>query len=177
MTDPIAASGPAPGNPAPAASDAATPPMPPRLRATVELFTGITDRNERIQALIDIAKGFRDVPPHIATRPFDPAHRVPHCESDVYIWAEPNPDSTLAFHFAVENPQGIAARAAASILKRGLDGQPLETVAAVPPDIMYDIFGRELSMGKNMGLTAMVNTVRALATRELNRRAGQPAAG
>ena len=151
--------------------------MPARLRDTVELFTAITDRHERIQALIDIAKGFRDVPASVATRPFDPAHRVPHCESDVYIWAEPNPDSTLAFHFAVENPQGIAARAAAVILQRGLSGQPLPAVAAVPPDIMYDIFGRELSMGKNMGLTAMVNTLRALATRELNRRAQQPAAG
>lgn len=36
-------------------------------------------------------------------------------------------------------------------------GAPLDQVAAVSTDVVYEIFGRELSMGKSMGLTGMVN--------------------
>jgi hypothetical protein len=32
---------------------------------------------------------------------------------------------------------------------------------------MYDIFGRELSMGKNMGLTGMVNLCKLAAQKRL----------
>lgn len=146
--------------------------MPQKLQQTLDLFATITDRQERIQTLIEIAKGYKEVPAEIAQRPFPAEHRVPHCESDAYVWGEPEADGSLKFHFAVENPQGIAARAGAVILGRGLNGAPLEEVVAVPPDIMYDIFGRELSMGKNMGLTSMVNMVRSIAARELAKRSG-----
>ena len=36
-------------------------------------------------------------------------------------------------------------------------------VAEVPQDIVYKVFGRELSMGKSMGLMAMVGMVAMLA--------------
>ena len=148
--------------------------MPQKLQQTLDLFATITDRQERIQTLIEIAKGYKEVPAEIAERPFAAEHRVPHCESDAYVWGEPQADGTLKFHFAVENPQGIAARAGAVILGRGLNGAPPEEVVTVPPDIMYDIFGRELSMGKNMGLTSMVNMVRSIAAREIAKQSGSP---
>ncbi len=146
--------------------------IPQKLQDTLDLFATITDRQERIQTLIEIAKGYKEVPAEIAVRPFPAEHRVPNCESDAYVWGEPQADGSLKFHFAVENPQGIAARAGAVILGKGLNGAPPEAVVAVAPDIMYDIFGRELSMGKNMGLTAMVNMVRSIAAREIVRRSG-----
>jgi cysteine desulfuration protein SufE len=36
-------------------------------------------------------------------------------------------------------------------------------VAEVPSDIVYNVFGRELSMGKSMGLMGMVGMVAKLA--------------
>jgi cysteine desulfuration protein SufE len=51
--------------------------------------------------------------------------------------------------------------ALASLLGESLSGRPLEQVAAVSPDIVYDLFGNELSMGKSLGLMGLVNMVRA----------------
>ncbi len=136
--------------------------LPDRLDRRLSQLEGL-DRDGRIQVLIDIAHQFRPVPPSVAVRPYPADHRVPGCESEAYVWAEPNGDRTLTFHFAVENPQGISAMALAAILSESLSGTPLEEVMAVPADIVYRIFGRELSMGKSLGLMGMVNTVRAAA--------------
>lgn len=159
---------------APEAAPAAPTDYPRKLADLVDVFRGMTDRTERINLLIDMGKSFKPVAPEVAERPFPERHRVPHCESEAFVFAEPRPDGTLKFHFAVENPQGMSAMAAAVILDKGLSGQPRASVAATPPDIMYEIFGRELSMGKNMGLTGMVNMCRTLAAAAP---AASPAAG
>src|SRR5690349_13755897 len=137
--------------------------MPEKLARTLEALSLVGDRSERIQTLIDIAERFREVPPRVASRPFAEDHLVPACESEAYVWAEPRPDGTLDFHFAVENPQGISAKAMAVILGDTLSGQPPEQVAEVPQDVVYQVFGRELSMGKSMGLMGVVSMIRNLA--------------
>ncbi len=123
----------------------------------------VPDRSERIQLLIDVASRFQEVPPRLATRPFTKEHQVPACESEAYVWGEPRPDGSLDFHFAVENPQGISAKALAVILGDSLSGAPPEQVAQVEQDVVYKIFGRELSMGKSMGLMGMVSMIKAMA--------------
>lgn len=150
------------------------PEIPEKLASTLEMLDLISDRNERIQLLIDIAEKFRDVPPRIAHRPFAEEHRVPACESEAYVWGEPRPDGTLDFHFAVENPQGISAKAMAVLLGDSLSGAPLDQIAAIPQDIVYRVFGRELSMGKSMGLMGMVSMVNSLARKRM---ASPPAPG
>jgi cysteine desulfuration protein SufE len=141
--------------------------LPEKLAETLELIETVQDRAERIQLLIDIATRFEEVPPRIARRPFPPEHLVPACESQAYVWSEARPDGTLDFHFAVENPQGISAKSMAVILDEGLSGAPLEQVAAVPQDIVYKVFGNELSMGKSMGLMGMVSMVTSTAKQRL----------
>lgn len=143
------------------------PEMPEKLARTVESLGLVSDRTERIQLLIDIADRFREVPPRLAQRPFPAECQVPACESEAYVWAEPRPDGTLDFHFAVENPQGVSAKAMAVILGDALSGAPLEQVAAVPQDVVYKVFGKELSMGKSMGLMGMVSMVANLAKKRL----------
>jgi cysteine desulfuration protein SufE len=125
------------------------------------------DRGERIQTLVEIAGRFKRVPPEIAARPYPADGKVPGCESEAYVWSLPRPDGTLTFHFAVENPQGISAMALAAILSSTLSGAPLEQVAEVPADAVYRIFGRELSMGKSLGLMGMISMVRAAARQNL----------
>jgi len=141
--------------------------MPEKLARTLETLGLVSDRAERIQLLIDIADRFREVPPRLAQRPFPGENQVPACESEAYVWAEPRADGTLDFHFAVENPQGISAKAMAVILGDAVSGAPLEQVAAIPQDIVYKVFGNELSMGKSMGLMGMVSMVGSLAKKSL----------
>jgi cysteine desulfuration protein SufE len=140
--------------------------VPAKLTDTLETLEMVPDRGERIQLLIDIAGRFEEVPPRLARRPFASEHQVPACESEAYVFTEPRPDGSLDFHFAVENPQGISAKAMAVILGDALSGAPPEQVAEVSQDVVYQVFGRELSMGKSMGLMSMVGMVAALAKKQ-----------
>jgi cysteine desulfuration protein SufE len=146
--------------------------LPERLETWLATMESL-DRPDRIQMLIDVAGRFPSVPPRIAQRPYPAERRVPGCESEAYVWAEPKPDGTLTYYFAVENPQGISAMALAAILGNTLSGVPLEKVAAIPADVVFRIFGRELSMGKSLGLMGMVNMVRAAARQQLQAPLGQ----
>ncbi|HXO22666.1 MAG TPA: SufE family protein [Thermoanaerobaculia bacterium] len=146
------------------------PDLPEKLAQTLDALALVPDRGERIQLLIDLADRFEEVPPRIAQRPFSSLNLVPACESQAYVFNEPRPDGSLDFHFAVENPQGVSAKALAVILEEALSGAPPEQVAAVPQDIIYKIFGNELSMGKSMGLLGMVGMVKDLGRKAAERR-------
>lgn len=138
-----------------------------RLAGFLSLLASLDSRQDRIELLIDTADRFREVPAEVAERPFDPRNLVPSCESQAYFWPVARDDGTLDLFFAVENPQGISARAMAVILTETLSGEPLEVVAGIADDLPYEVFGRELSMGKNMGLNGMVSMVRLAAQRQM----------
>ncbi|OAI41323.1 hypothetical protein AYO38_03835 [bacterium SCGC AG-212-C10] len=144
--------------------------LPPKLKDLVEDFAFV-DRNERIELLIEYADKFEDVPERIATRPFPAENHVERCESDAYVFPEELPDGTLKFHFAVENPQGISAKAWAAIMDQTLSGEPLETVAGLPCDVVFTIYGKEISMGKGQGLMGMADMVSAMARRKMKEKA------
>ena len=132
-------------------------------------FSGL-DRGLRAEMLIEYADAFEEVPAAIASRPFPESARAPRCESDAFVFATDNADGTLDYAFAVENPQGLSAKAWAVILDETLSGQPLEQVVKVPQDVVYDVFGRDLSMGKGQGLLGMLEVVQHEARRRLEQR-------
>ncbi len=140
-----------------------SPAIPGQLSRALDGFDLLVDRSERINALIETAERWQPVPSTIATRPYGDEHRTPACESEVYLFAVAREDGTLDFHFAVENPQGISAKAMAVILTETLSGAPLDLVARVSGDLVYRLFGDELSMGKSMGLMGMVAMVQRSA--------------
>ena len=134
---------------------------PEPLQELMDTLALLPDRNDRIQLLIDLSERFEEVPERVARRPFPEEHRVEGCESEAFVWAEPRGDGTFDYHFAVENPQGVSARSLATILRQGLSGRAPEEIARVPSDLVYEVFGNELSMGKSMGLMGMVSKVQA----------------
>ena len=140
---------------------------PSGLLEHLETLDFAEDRSQRIQMLIDIGEGFVEVPESVASRPFNEGVKVPACESKAYVWASPKGDGTLDYHFAVENPQGLSAKAMAVILGESLSGAPLEEVAEVDPDVVFEVFGKDLSLGKSLGLKGMVNMVRMYARRAM----------
>ncbi len=133
--------------------------IPQKLKDYLDMLSLVDDRSERIQLLIETAERFHSVDESISTRPFPEENKVPGCESQAYVWEEQIEDEKLKFHFAVENPQGISAKAMAVILDETLSGAPAKEVAEVPGDVIYEVFGKELSMGKSMGLMGMVGMV------------------
>lgn len=126
--------------------------MPPKLQALLDDLAMFPDRADRIEALIEFSREYAHPGPDEVPR--TERSRVPGCESEVFMGLNEG-----RFRFAVDNPQGVSAMALARILEEGLDSHP----ADVPDELVYEVFGRELSMGKSMGLTNMVRMVRDAA--------------
>ena len=88
----------------------------------------IENREERINFLIEYAEKFSEVAPEIAVRPFPLKNRVDYCESEVYVWSISQGNGRFTFHFAVENPHGISAKALASIIQENLSNEKGEDI-------------------------------------------------
>jgi cysteine desulfuration protein SufE len=77
------------------------------------------DRQERIDLLIDFAKGLPALPPELQSK-MDAEHRVEECQSPVYLFVEVQGDRvTLHADAPIEAP---TVRGFVSILVEGLDG-------------------------------------------------------
>lgn len=139
------------------------------LHATLAMFD---EPSARAELLISLSDQFEEVPPDVAVRPFSQSHRVPQCESEVYVWVRLTPERRLALHFAVENPSGISGRALSVVLKQVYDGQPPEDLLALDPGIVEAVFRQNISMGKGLGLQSIVLAAQAL-TRDAVRRSQQ----
>ena len=127
--------------------------------------------NDRNAMLIEYSDQFQGVPENIASHPYPEEHRVPHCESESYVFVEPLPKDAngktpLKFHYAVENPFGVSARALSAILNSTIDGMPADEIASMPiDDIVTTLFGKNISMGKGQGLMGIAAMTKAFAQR------------
>ncbi len=135
------------------------PNYPAKLQEYLDDFAFVGSREERIDFLISISDEFRPVPESIAAPPYDESRRVVGCESEAFVWAVDREDSRLDFYFDVLNPQGLSAMAMSAILEQSCSGAPLEQVAAIDGEVVFTLFGKDVSMGKGIGLTALVHAV------------------
>jgi len=142
---------------------------PQKLQETIEDFSFVTTRVERQQYLIQLADQFDavKVSEDIAKKPYNEDHRVPECESDAFVWWTENEDGTLQYHYDVLNPQGLSAMAMSVILGEACSGAPLEKVANIQEDIVFEFFGKNISMGKGRGLIGILNMMKAAARQKL----------
>jgi cysteine desulfuration protein SufE len=139
--------------------------LPDKLQEFLDDFAFITDRTERSEYLIELAERFDEVkvPEEISAAPHAEEFNVQMCESDAYVWAIDQEDGTQTYYFDVLNPQGLSAMAMSVILGEALSGEDPQAVADVPADIVFKIFGKEVSMGKGQGLMGIVSMVSAYA--------------
>lgn len=135
-------------------------PIPAKLQEYLDDLAIFTDRQDHIEYLIALSDDYKH--PDASSFVRSEEKKVPGCESEVFIEAIPL-GSSMNYRFAVDNPQGISAMAMAAILHSSLSGASKEEIVAVEEDVVYKIFGNELSMGKNLGLTNMIRIVKRLA--------------
>lgn len=140
---------------------------PKKLADLLESLSMFSNEADRINLLIDYAEKLKEVPAEIAQKPFPDENKVPFCESGVYVWTKKQDDNTLKFYFAVENPQGISAKALSSILDKTLSGEKPENIMEISEDIVFKLFGSDLSMGKNTGLSGIIQMIKRDAKKYL----------
>ena len=142
-------------------------------RALADLLDefALLDRAERVDYLIEYADRFVNVPERIAVRPYPEERRVKRCESQAYVWAEDGDGGAPRYYFAVENPQGVSAKSFCAILDETVSGVPPEEALRIPGDVVFAIYGREISMGKGEGLLGILTAVQGFAREAAARRA------
>jgi len=144
---------------------------PEKLQNIIDELTSIKDPQDRMEFLIDFADKFKEVPESIARRPFPDETKVPFCESEAYVFPVPEDDGTLKFYYAVDNPNGVSAKALAQIFSSTLTRVKPEEIERIPLDVIYKIFGQSLSMGKNMGLTGILQMMKRDAKKFMSKEA------
>jgi cysteine desulfuration protein SufE len=144
---------------------------PEKLQNAIDELALIEDPQDKMEFLIDYADKFKEVPEEIARRPFPAETKVPFCESEAYVFTVEQDNGSLKFYFAVDNPNGVSAKALAQIFSSTLHCVKPEDILKIPPDVVYKIFGQNLSMGKNLGLTGILQMIKRDAKKFLSKEA------
>lgn len=133
-------------------------PLPAPLEEIVEEFAAVPV-GDRLQLLLELS---RELPPlepaYAAAR--DRLEAVPECQSPLFLATELLPDDRVhvIFDAPVEAP---TTRGFASILYRGLNGQPASAVLAVPEDFYVRLGLTEaVSPLRIRGMTAMLSRIK-----------------
>jgi len=136
--------------------------MPAALDAIIAELSE-SDRQERIDLLIDFAKNLPPLPEHLAILK-DASHRVEECQSPVYLFVEMVGDRVALYADApIEAP---TVRGFVSLLLEGLSGATVEEVLKVPGDLVERCALQEvLGMLRVRGLSGVLRRIKGEVTR------------
>ncbi len=129
------------------------------------------DRQERIDLLLDFAKGLPPLPERLAAHK-DASHRVEECQSPVYLFVELDGEKVGLFADApIEAP---TVRGFVAMLVEGLEGATVEDILQVPNDLVERCgLGEILGMLRVRGLSGVLRRVKADVTRAAISRSGR----
>jgi cysteine desulfuration protein SufE len=136
--------------------------MPAALDAIVAELSE-SDRQERIDLLIDFAKNLPPLPERLAALR-DASHRVEECQSPVYLFVEMVGDRVALYADApIEAP---TVRGFVSLLLEGLNGATVEEVLKVPNDLVSHCSLQEvLGMLRVRGLSGVLRRIKGEVTK------------
>jgi cysteine desulfuration protein SufE len=140
-----------------------------------DLVTGLraADKQERGELLIEMAEGLPPLPDRLAPRK-DAAHRVPECQTPVFLFVELAEDGRVAL-FADVPPEALSVRGFVALLVEGLNGARVEEILGVPNDLVERTGMPEiLGMQRVGGLHGVLRRLKAEVTRAAIARASSP---
>ena len=145
---------------------------PKPLQDLLEFFKDIEDRSERTEMLIYWSDKYQRADESVTgSKPYSDSNKVPACESEAYIWSNARSDGSLDFHYVVENPQGLSAKALSAILSTTVSGSRLEEIQNLESDIIIRaLFGAKMGMVRTQGLRGIVKMTRAYAIQSLKKK-------
>ncbi len=136
--------------------------MPTALDTIIADLKGC-DRQERIDLLLDLAKGLPPLPERLIAHK-DASHRVEECQSPVYLFVEL--DNSHVSLFADAPVEAPTVRGFVSLLIEGLNGATVEEVLQVPADLVDRCgLGEILGMLRVRGLSGVLRRLKAEVTR------------
>ncbi|HEX2080734.1 MAG TPA: SufE family protein [Longimicrobium sp.] len=146
----------------------ATQQIPPSIEKILRRFATLTPDMAR-QALVQYANRLPPLPEHLKGVDLE-QYRVHECMTPVAIFPEVV-DGKMYYHAEVPR-ESAAIRALLAMIFDAVNGQPPETVLAIPPDFVRQVMGKIGLSAREAGLTAMVERLKRAARQAVRERDG-----
>lgn len=134
--------------------------VPPKLARVLDLFATM-GREQTMQALVDYARRFPELPERYREMADDEAHKVHECMTPVSLFSETR-DGGIWFYADVPE-SAPTIRALIAIFTDALNGLAPETVVSIPPDFVHQLMGKIGLSTRERGLNAIVARMKAHA--------------
>ena len=145
--------------------------LPPSIEKILRRFATLTPEMTRA-ALVQYAGRLPPLPERF--QGLDPAqYRVHECQTPVAIFPEVV-DGRMQYHADLPR-ESAALRALLAMIFEAVNGQPPETVLAIPPDFVRQVMGKIGLQAREAGLNAMVERLKRAARQAVDERGGAPA--
>ncbi|MGH7550660.1 MAG: SufE family protein [Gemmatimonadota bacterium] len=139
-------------------------PPPPRLERLLDRFEALS-RDQTMAVLVEFADQFAELPPRFAEQARDERYVVHECMTPVSLFSEMQ-DGRIYF-FAEVPKSAPTIRAVLAIFTQALNGEPPESVLAIPPDFVSRLMRKVGLMTRERGLNAMVARMKRHAAEAL----------
>lgn len=134
------------------------PSVQERLDTIIGEFADL-DAREKLELLVDFAKGMPPLPAEYERRKAAEDRRVHECQTPVFLWMEA--DDGAARLVAEVAPEAPTVKGFVAILAEAVAGRPLAEAAALGDDILERMgLAEVLGMMRSRGLHAIVSRVR-----------------
>ncbi|HEV3048823.1 MAG TPA: SufE family protein [Longimicrobium sp.] len=133
--------------------------IPPSIDKILRRFATLSPDMTR-QALVQYANKLPPLPEHLRGVDLE-QYRVHECQTPVAIFPEVR-DGKMYYHADVPR-ESAAIRALLAMIFDAVNGQPPETVIAIPPDFVRQVMGKIGLSAREAGLTAMVERLKRAA--------------
>lgn len=141
-------------------SPSTTPALPPSIERVLAQFRAL-GREEKMQALLHHAKRLEPVPDRFAALDRE-AFTVSECQTRVDLFPE-HRDGAMYFYADVNARQSPTIAAFLAVLFKAINGQPPETVLAIPEDFVRQMMDGIGLAGREVGLNAMLARIKRFA--------------
>ena len=129
--------------------------VPPELDRVLDVFSRL-GREQTMQALVDYANRFPELPDRFAALASSEAYKVHECMTPVALFSEIE-DGGIRFYADVPR-NAPTIRALLTILMQALNGRPPEDVLAIPSDFVSRLM-------RNVGLSTRERGLQAILAR------------
>lgn len=139
----------------------ASPALPPSVERVLAQFRAL-GREEKMQALLHYAKRLEPLPERFQQLDRE-AFTVPECQTRVDLFPEMR-DGRMYYYADVNPRQSPTIAAFLAVLFKAINGEPPETVLAIPADFVRQMMEGIGLAGREAGLNAMLGRIKRAAS-------------
>ena len=148
-----------------AAPDRSARPSPPdRLDRLLDRFEALS-REQTMALLVEFADQFPELPARFTELASDERYKIHECMTPVSLFSEVR--EGRIYFFADVPKSAPTVRALLAIFTQALNGEPPESVLAIPPDYVSRLMRKVGLMTRERGLNAMVARMKRQAAEAL----------